>query len=289
MIKILEIELINKCQLSCPLCTRNQKKFKELDMYRNPDEIDFTQLIDFLDNLDDLEKVLLVGSVSEPTLYSHFLDLVKYLKNRNISITISTNGMSNINWDKLNKLLNKNDIIKWAIDGSTQELHSFYRKGSVLDTVLKHKNKVFGAYNVLQNIIFKHNESDIENIKNLGKEFDEVSFEHCYSFSDENYISKPVYEPIELIQKVYINIKPHNNIMCESKKYNSWYISFTGDLFPCCHLNEANFKTECNIKNEFVDIKKYLDTLVSKTDENICKIMCSKVNQNIFKHFNIDP
>ena len=35
---------------------------------------------------------MLVGSMSEPTLYPHFLELIDYLKSRDIKIEICTNG-----------------------------------------------------------------------------------------------------------------------------------------------------------------------------------------------------
>ena len=81
-IKTLEIGLINKCTLSCPLCLRNYKEL--MSSLKKNERLDWDILKNFLDQLNALERVVLMGAVSEPTLYPEFFELIRYLKERNI-------------------------------------------------------------------------------------------------------------------------------------------------------------------------------------------------------------
>jgi MoaA/NifB/PqqE/SkfB family radical SAM enzyme len=59
--------------------------------------------------------------MSEPTLHPQFLDIINYLKSRNIKIKICTNGDTNnpIFWKKLGEMLNNDDRVWFGICGST--------------------------------------------------------------------------------------------------------------------------------------------------------------------------
>jgi wyosine [tRNA(Phe)-imidazoG37] synthetase (radical SAM superfamily) len=64
---------------------------------------------------------MLVGSLSEPTLYPYIFELIKYLKSRKIKIELCTNGDTHNPewWYKLGKLFDLNDSVYFTICGST--------------------------------------------------------------------------------------------------------------------------------------------------------------------------
>ena len=81
---------------------------------------------------------MLVGSMSEPTLYKDFIQLVQYLKSRKIKIEICTNGDTRNDdfWKQLGLSLSMIDEVYFTICGSTQELHERYRKNTCLKNIL---------------------------------------------------------------------------------------------------------------------------------------------------------
>ena len=87
-IQELEIDLIDACNLSCPLCNRNVLKSK--DGY-----IPLDEWISIFDQYKYLKAIFLIGTRSEHTLYPEFLNLMRYFKSRGLSIIISTNGCTN--------------------------------------------------------------------------------------------------------------------------------------------------------------------------------------------------
>ena len=89
--------------------------------------------------MPSLEFVMLVGSMSEPTLYFGLFDVIKHLKSRGIKIEICTNGDTHnvFWWEDLGKLLTAEDRVYFTICGATQEMHEQYRAGTKLSSILK--------------------------------------------------------------------------------------------------------------------------------------------------------
>ena len=115
----LEIELTTFCNAKCPLCYRNYMSFPE--KYRKPYSRDFNSLIHQLDRYTNLNYVMVVGSMSEPTLYTQFIELMSYLKERHIKVEICTNGDTRDNtfWKQLGMTLDDEDSVYFTICGST--------------------------------------------------------------------------------------------------------------------------------------------------------------------------
>lgn len=116
----IELEMSTICQANCPLCYRNYKSFPK--EYMIPVIRQLPEIINQLDGYCNLNYVMLVGCMSEPTLYPNFIELVKYLKNRNIKIEICTNGDTHNDdsfWYDLGKILDIGDSVYFTICGSS--------------------------------------------------------------------------------------------------------------------------------------------------------------------------
>lgn len=267
----MEIELHNKCNLLCPLCVRQNNKFKEYFIKTN--EINFNVLIQTLNRFKRLTKVHLVGNSSEPTLYTNFLDLIKYLKNRNISIMISTNASTKNNnfWKKLSNLLNKNDEIRFAIDGSTQERYNQYRVNGKLNKVLNNVKimETSKAFKVLQIIRFKGNEKiyykEIEKLNQI------IKFDYVYELNTNSEIINSDY--LKFPKKENIKQMIYNNIFKELKKLQPLerlkelkcyskdgfiYINHRSEFITCCDRYEE-FLISKNLKIENFEDDKFND------------------------------
>lgn len=299
-IKSIELGLLNKCVLKCPMCLRQEPIGLELE--KNV-QIDFDHLVKFLDQLSSLEQVDLVGSVSEPTLYKEILELISYIKDRNLKIRLSTNGNTFTEkwWEDFGSLFDEHDIVRFAIDGSTQEIHSKYRVGGTLDKVLLHhrlfKNNT-KAITVLQNILFQHNIEDQENIKRLFYEepFDICEFTHtgnaCYEEVPELITNNilPVPELLSRYQTIN-SLSFETNIACSSLNSSQIYLNHLGCVLPCDDMEEITFSNPSNITiydNSFEECLEFVDSIISKRSFNAtCIECCGSINKQIREDYPI--
>lgn len=251
-IKSVELGLTSQCVLKCRLCLREEEIFQQLE--KNV-ALDYGATIEFLDALPNLRQLDLVGSISEPTLHKRIHDFVRYAKNRDMIIRLSTNGQTfNIRWwAEFGPLFNEKDIVRFAVDGASQETHAKYRVGGKLSKVLanhaafKENSK---AITVCQNILFDYNIDEQDDVLKLFMEegFDICEFTHT---GDGDYAGKPdlVVDnilPIEALLKRYDDrdreYRPFNkDVVCNSLKSEQLYINHMGCVLPCDDMEETTF------------------------------------------------
>ena len=186
----IELELTTICQAECLLCYRNYKSFDThypVDIVRPLDDIK-NQILEY----KNLKWIRLVGSISEPTLYPEFLELVRFIKNKNINIEICTNGStkSELFWRNLSNILTKNDKVYFTICGSTQELHEKYRAGTNLQKILKNA-RYFRSKNkndYAQCIRFSYNDDDFnsERFNDMVSEFSNIYWTETFLLKDKS-------------------------------------------------------------------------------------------------------
>jgi organic radical activating enzyme len=249
----LEIETSTICQSNCPLCFRNYKVFNKVypkSIHRNLQDI-----IKQLETYKNLQWVRLVGSVSEPTLYNKFIPLVKYIKSRNIKIEICTNGDTNNPnwWQELGNELSLDDKVYFTICGSTQELHEKYRKGTLLENILKNAKALRNAKNIdyAQCIRFDYNDKDFDSkeFKDLVQEFTNVYWTETFLKKDlDNYTNienidyfKPNPDKIKsyLVIENLANKRIKKEKTCKALNDKSQIIDVYGNVYPCYLFMEA--------------------------------------------------
>jgi len=281
-IKVVDMGLINRCNLKCPVCPYVTNNIENLPK----NEINIDDLIFFLEKLPKLEIAIIEGNYSEPTLYNDLPKLIHYLVNRNIKIRLSTNGSKKNDkyWEKIATAFKSNDygkhsIIRFAIDGSTQELHSKYRVGSQLETVL-HNNKIIkniypDIKTVLQNIIFEYNNYDKKNIKKLFNDnpFDYLSYLKCYPTNHK--IFKPI-KKIDMYNK--LKFDENTTVICDAFARKEIYINHNSQIFLCGSLDEGQiFPNAPTIMDDVEKINNYLIKSIEDTKtSNFCKGECSE-------------
>jgi len=260
-VKDIELELSTLCQAECPLCYRNYKSYDK----HYPEELvrPLDEIIDQLNTYPDLEWIRLVGSISEPTMYPYFLDLVYFIKSRDIKIEICTNGSlrDKTFWSKLKNLLTKEDRVYFTICGSTQELHETYRKGTSLKKILRNAG-IFRSENkndYAQCIRFDYNDADFnsEEFKKMVSEFSNIYWTETFLLKDkDNYTIttdldklKPFQKKInqyQMIEKIAnkkwketLEGKP-NKTWCKAYHENRLQLDIRGNEYPCYLFLEAS-------------------------------------------------
>ncbi len=247
----LEIELTTICNAKCPLCYRNYKQFP--DKYKKPYIRKLQDIIQQLDSYENLNYIMLVGSMSEPTLYKDFIPLIKYLKNRHIRIEICTNGDTNDDyfWQQLGNELSLEDEVYFTICGSTQEMHSNYRKGTSLINIL-HNAAVLKSVKPIdfaQCIRFNYNSDDFDSdtFKKIITQFSHIYWTETFYLKDPTNYIEPFeindFLPNEKKLHKYSTIKKYTEAkfisqnkgtaLCQSIKYHRQQIDVFGNVYPC--------------------------------------------------------
>jgi hypothetical protein len=200
------------------------------------------------------------------------------LKTRGIDITINTNGSlhSELWWSKLAGILTPADRVEFAIDGSTQEIHSVYRVNSSLKKVLANA-KAFRSHNhndYAQCIRFEYNKEDCDNVKQLAslEGFEDFILIDSSPLYEENsflpYKYKKPFDtsrigPCKELRDKYVALdkyaehvvktKEGRELACMSLQEKGVHLDHYGTVQPCCFFKERG------IKNWDEDYKDILD------------------------------
>jgi len=251
----IELELTSTCNLKCPLCIRS------LDLMEIPKN-DYRSLEDILAQLDkytNLKFVTIAGAISEPTSHPQLLDIIKYLKIRDIEISLYINGDTRTDsyYIKLGVLFrNCKGNVYFTMCGSTQELHERYRVNSNLDRVLARLsivNRYSGNKGILTWIVFNYNERDFE--ENYQKFKDKYRTEYFYTLPmDEHFKLGGNIRLPEKLHKIYmdrVDRDDFSNIKCPANKSNFVQITYDGKVNPCSlyRLYGEKHCFECSTKN----------------------------------------
>ncbi len=180
--------------------------------------------------------------------------MVKYASDKGIYTATSTNAHY-LNDNNARKTVESGlDRLIISIDGTTQDTYQSYRVGGKLEKVLegarnivkwKKEMKSKTPFVFFQFLVVKHNEHQIEEIKQLAKEIgvDEVRFKTAQVYDYEN-------DPNNLIptNDKYSRYKKNSNGEYEFKNslnnhcWRLWHatvISWDGLVVPCCFDKDA--------------------------------------------------
>lgn len=289
-IKSVELGITNKCTLRCPHCDSITLEMPAAP----PINLDFDVLVTFLDQLPNLATVLLEGAYSDPLMYPRLLDVVEYVKSRGACIRMCTHGSARPPnwWKQLGALLDDKDVVRFAIDGSTQALHSTYRVGSRLDAVLSNHKTLKDTSNVitsLQHIRFEYNQHDTQNVIDLAniQGFDRCEVIHCGNVCVDSKHQQAGIVPISDLAKVYErnnriirSFSKEGNIMCDSLMRAEIYINHRGEVTLCADHDDGT------IRNNMYNTSAH-DLVVQAMEPNRrkCFKFCNQLEYNIGQTF----
>ncbi len=281
------LEPTTACNLSCPQCPSGLKKFS-----RPTGNLKQNLYEHILDQVSRNTGFLTLYFQGEPYINPLFFEMVKYAKRKRMYTSTSTNA--HFLTDDLAKRTVESGLsrIIVSIDGTDQETYAKYRVGGELKKakegtarLAKWKRQLNSATPaiILQFIVFKSNEHQIEEIKKLGKELgvDKVAIKtaQIYDFeSDDVWIpDNGKYSRYEALNGT-MNIKNKLANRC-SRIWKSTVITWDGRVIPCCFDKDASHelgKIEEDI--DFKDIwngSKYKDfrqsVLSSRKSIEICQ------------------
>jgi MoaA/NifB/PqqE/SkfB family radical SAM enzyme len=262
----IHLEITNRCQASCPMCSRNYHGGLENPLIKNQDwTIDNFKHILNSEVLNQINGFYFCGNFGDPIINNDLAEMCSYATdvNPSLEIRIHTNGGARSKdwWKKLAKVLPNKHCVIFAIDGLA-DTHSLYRIGTDFDNVLKNAKAFIQAGGTAEwaFIKFKHNEHQQLACEALAKEHgfakftckDSARFVATDKFEVldkkgqlEYYLEPPTGSNITLItQDVIDNYKDvvdASEIDCFVLKQKEIYITAQRNIMPCCFLASAPY------------------------------------------------
>jgi len=246
----ISIEPSTKCNLHCPECPVGNNSLKR--PATNLSYRDFKIIINKTAPWCQYLSLYLQG---EPFLNPEMIPMIHYAKQKNIFVATSSNG--HFFDDKMAKEIveSKLDKLIISLDGTTPEVYQRYRIGGHLETVLagirnliKWKNslKSITPILIIQFVVFRHNEHQIKDMKNLVKSLGKIRLElktaQVYNFEDKQSIlpQNSVFSRYDFSKKASPHIKSNLPNHCW-RSWHSGVVTVQGNWIPCCFDKDADF------------------------------------------------
>ena len=177
MIEIADINLTNLCNARCPQCQRTSPF--GLHTAKNL-PLTTWSLLDFKNyfpknSLDDIKEYSFCGTYGDPLMAKDIESIVYYIMdNSNAKVIITTNGSIRKDdfYIRLGNYCGRRLSMVIDVDGTTEEMHQKYRRGTSLKKSLLALQALSTtkAKPLSQTVLFKHNEMYVEQIKKLAIE-----------------------------------------------------------------------------------------------------------------------
>ena len=294
----IHLELTNICTLKCPKCARTKFIEQFPKRWKNY-QLNLENLKSFLDIPLDKKIFNLCGNYGDPIYYNQLFDLVQWIKQNGAELTLHTNGSFKTRewWEQLTSLLDQNDVIVFAIDG-TPDNFTKYRINADWDSIkigIDVASKV--TKTIWQFIPFSYNIDSIPIARQMSIDLGMYEFKilHSSRWDSVNDVYRP---PDEFIAsndkevKFFTRSSKVNEISPRCKINNEeHFITAQGFYTPCCFSATHNFyyKTDfyknknaydiskttlTQVLNETYDFYKNIET----TKPAYCLYSCPKIN-----------
>lgn len=257
----LAIEPTSVCNLACPECPSGNGT-----LLRRRGNISW-QL--FEKSIKELKRWLFTTTLyfqGEPLLNPQLYNMLKHLKKEKIYSIISTNAqfLSPVNCEKLVQSGLNRVIV--SLDGIDQDSYAQYRVGGSyhkavegIQNLVKEKKRRHSKYPliILQFLVFKHNQHQLDNVKTLGARLgvDKISIKtaQIYDLKRNTALipSIPKYSRYTKTIEGKYQLKGKLKNRC----WRSWQnpvITVDGELLPCCFDKDADFSYG-NVKENSID------------------------------------
>jgi len=256
-------DITTHCNAGCPQCDRtNPNGLKKVDWlpliswsledfkkaYR-PSTLELTDTID------------ICGTWGDPIMNKEIYAICEYIMSiksglyKSPRIVINTNGSIRDEkwWWDLGVLCGDRLRVVFAIDGKNQEQHEKYRKFTNIDKILDNMKSISmtKAKVNTQTIVYKHNQDDLEEIKQLclkhGSKHhivvwtDRLSennkkFHYTNPDGTKDYLEIPDKNPEDINLNRKITKIKDNEISCKWLNRRMIVVNPDGQVLPCCYI-----------------------------------------------------
>ncbi|MBC8344502.1 MAG: SPASM domain-containing protein, partial [Bacteroidetes bacterium] len=273
--------------LGCPKCPQGLKI-----LTRRSGNLNMPLFTRIIDQIYKTTSYLTLYFQGEPFMNPSFFDFVAFASEKKMYTATSTNGhyFTEANCKKAVESGLTRLIV--SVDGTTQEVYEKYRKDGHLEKVVeglelmmktRREMKAKNPLVIMQFIVFKDNEHQIEDIQKLAKE---IGVDHLALKTAQVYDYEKGKKTIpENIKYSRYKKRKDGTYEIKNKYYNhcwrSWQssvITWDGHMVPCCFDKDAKYKVG-DLKSESLkavwesaDLKIFRTNVLKKRKEiDICR------------------
>ena len=246
-----QLEITSYCNAACPQCPRNEngrglnKRMPLCHLDRSVIDRAFTSEL-----CNRLRQVFFCGSYGDPIMHPDFLDILRDFRKKNPTLWLyfHTNGGVHESeyWAEIARIMAGYGQIDFGIDGLEDTLH-LYRRNVKYNKVIENAQAFINAGGRAQwnFIVFRHNEHQVNEVKQLGKDlgFFNVLIRKTGRFFNHRTVEEMTAWPV---RDEYV-IEPPT-----LPEYRNQSMMFLPDL-----------------KRQYKNIKEYFDTTEIKCDAMI--------------------
>lgn len=292
------IEPTAYCNLRCPQCPVGLQT-----LLRPQDNMTFADYKKVVDDIADYTWVLLLYFQGESFINPDILKMIDYAYEKKIFTVISTNGTRLASNEFAQELAaSKLGRLILSVDGATEETYKIYRQEGHFHRVVKGVRQFMEARKKLEKgfpradlqfIVMRHNEHEMEDIQQLGKDLgvDRVIFKspQIYDFenAEETLPQNPKYRRYEKKNGSF-QLKGSYSGYCKKIWYGS-AVTWDQKVIPCCFDKDAEFQLGDLAEASFEDVwqsdnyQKFRNLVVNNRDSiEMCR-NCTEGLQIFFK------
>jgi MoaA/NifB/PqqE/SkfB family radical SAM enzyme len=266
-----QLEITSYCNAACPQCPRNNNgqginPYLPLDHLSRGvvDQAFSTELC------NTLTQVFFCGSYGDPIMHPEFLDILRDFRQKNPTLWLYVHTNGGVHepeyWCEIAKIMNGHGQIDFGIDGLEDTLH-LYRKNVKYNKVIANAAAFINAGGRAQwnFIVFKHNQHQVEQVQQLGKQlgFSNVLIRKTGRFMNHTTLTEmpdwpvggtefaleiPTHDQyrnqsmmfLPKLKEQYANIKEYFDttpISCDALMGNKVAITAQGVVLPCNFFN----------------------------------------------------
>lgn len=270
------LELTDKCNAACPMCERtlhddhcatDWSKVRNVEITLKDIQGSFTAEL-----CRQVERIDICGRLGDPPAARDCLAICEYLVDRDILVTVSTNGglRSEKWWRSMGNVFRRNgSFVEFHIDG-LEDTNHLYRVNTRYDKVIRNARAYLetGAAAEWHFILFRHNEHQVEEALRRSKELGFRGFKliDTIRFGGSGHFNYQLpdgafrkLEPSNLEARDIAALvgsgnrteetggqktnQRVNGIQCKSARENRPYINADGTVSACCWVPESPSET----------------------------------------------
>ena len=270
-IKIIHLEITQRCQAACPMCDRNQNGGK-INPHINLAELTIEDCRKIFppEFIKQLNTMYMCGNLGDPIIADDTLEIFRYFRQNNekMFLSMNTNGGARTAewWSELSEVFGKHGAVIFSVDG-LEDTNHIYRQNVKWEIVERSFRSFIGAGGRARwdFIVFDHNQHQVETARALAQEIGFEKFvvkktarffstarnqgKESHQVVDrqggekttlkkptEEYQNKALSKESMLIEKYgsMDNYYDETRINCKVKDERSLFITAEGLALPCC-------------------------------------------------------
>jgi len=270
-IKMVHLEITQRCQAACPMCDRNENGGVDNRHITNAElSLEDCQRIFTPEFISQLETMYMCGNLGDPIVARDTLEVFRYFRQHNEKMWLSMNtnaGAKDENWWKeLASVYGRMGTVIFSVDGLRDTNH-LYRQNVVWENVERNMRAFIAAGGRARwdFIVFGHNEHQVDEAKQLAESWGVERFQLKKSgrfFTASNrgkdkhqaqnrkgVETQLIEKPKQLdnqnlallkqkeIEKTYGSMKDYYDscsIKCKAVEKKEIFVTAEGLLMPCC-------------------------------------------------------